>query len=113
MKILVERHGAITTVIINRPEVRNAVDPETATALREAFRAFDADQTSAVAVLCGAGGCFCAGYDLKYLAAHGLPSGLGMRWIVQSKTRNSGSSVAAGAFPSSTGAPCDFRGLSA
>ena len=74
MKILVERHGAITTVIINRPEVRNAVDPETATALREAFRAFDADQTSAVAVLCGAGGCFCAGYDLKYLAAHGLPS---------------------------------------
>src|SRR6266481_7759885 len=74
MKILVEHHGPITTVIINRPGVRNAVDPETAAALGEAFRAFDADQTSAVAVLCGTGGCFCAGYDLKYLAAHGLPS---------------------------------------
>ena len=74
MKVLVERHGPVTTVVINRPEVRNAVDPETADALRAAFRAFDDDEGAAVAVLGGAGGCFCAGYDLKFLAEHGLPA---------------------------------------
>jgi enoyl-CoA hydratase len=74
MKVLVERLGPVTTVVINRPEVRNAVDPETAAALRAAFRAFDADDGAAVAVLAGAGGCFCAGYDLKFLAVHGLPA---------------------------------------
>ena len=73
MKVLVERHGPVTTVVINRPEVRNAVDPETAAALRAAFVAFDEDDGAAVAVLAGAGGCFCAGYDLKFLAGHGLP----------------------------------------
>lgn len=74
MKVLVEADGPVTTVIINRPEVRNAVDPETATELREAFRAFDADETALVAVLAGAGGCFCAGYDLKWFAAHEIPA---------------------------------------
>ena len=73
MKVRVEKNGPITTVIINRPEVRNAVDPETAAALQEAFRAFDTDEEAAVAVLGGASGCFCAGYDLKHLAVHGLP----------------------------------------
>jgi enoyl-CoA hydratase len=73
MKVLVERQGPVTTVIINRPEVRNAVDPETAAALAAAFREFEADPEASVAVLCGAGGCFCAGYDLTHLAAHGLP----------------------------------------
>ena len=73
MKVLVERTGLVTTIVLNRPDVRNAVDPETAAGLREAFLAFEADDTAAVAVLCGAGGCFCAGYDLKYLADHGLP----------------------------------------
>ena len=61
----VERHGPVTTVILNRPEVRNAVDGPTAAALAAAFRAFDADSDAAVAVLCGAGGTFCAGADLK------------------------------------------------
>ena len=73
MKVLVERHGPVTTVVINRPEVKNAVDPETAAGLRAAFLAFDEDDGAAVAVLGGAGGCFCAGYDLKFLAEHGLP----------------------------------------
>ncbi|MBI4609938.1 MAG: crotonase/enoyl-CoA hydratase family protein [Candidatus Rokubacteria bacterium] len=72
MKVLVEKDGPITTVIINRPEVRNAVDAETAVALRDAFRAFDEDEEARVAVLCGAGGCFCAGYDLRAIAARGL-----------------------------------------
>jgi enoyl-CoA hydratase len=69
MKVLVERDGPVTTVVINRPQVRNAVDPETAVALREAFRAFEADPEARAAVLAGAGGCFCAGYDLKAVAA--------------------------------------------
>jgi len=66
-KVLVEKDGPVTTVIINRAEVRNAVDEETATALTDAFRAFEADDEALVGVLTGAGGFFCAGADLKEL----------------------------------------------
>jgi enoyl-CoA hydratase len=55
-------------VVIDRPEVRNAVDSLTAEALRAAFETFDADPTAAVGVLTGAGGTFCSGADLKALA---------------------------------------------
>ena len=65
MAIRVEKQGAVTTVILDRPEVRNAVDGPRAQALAEAFRAFDADPDARVAVLWGAGGTFCAGADLK------------------------------------------------
>ena len=68
-KVLVEKDGPVTTVIINRPEVRNAVDNETADGLADAFRAFDADPDSKVAVFTGAGGAFCAGADLKAVAS--------------------------------------------
>jgi enoyl-CoA hydratase len=68
-KVLVERTGPVTTVIINRPAVRNAVDNETAEGLAEAFRAFEADPDQKVAVLWGAGGAFCAGADLKAVAS--------------------------------------------
>ena len=68
MKVLVEKQTPVTTVIINRPECRNAVDRETAQLLREAFEAFEQDDEQAVAVLCGAGETFCAGYDLKSVA---------------------------------------------
>jgi enoyl-CoA hydratase len=64
-KVLVETRDRVTTVTINRPEVRNAVDGETARMLAEAFRQFDADPQADIAVLCGAGGYFCAGADLK------------------------------------------------
>src|SRR3989475_4284937 len=64
-----ETTGPVTTIILDRPERRNAVDPPTAEALRAAFRAFDQDQTARFAVLWGAGGTFCAGYDLKAFAA--------------------------------------------
>ncbi len=64
MSVRVERSGAVTTVILDRPEARNAVDGPTAVALADAFRAFDADTDAAVAVLYGAGGTFCAGADL-------------------------------------------------
>jgi enoyl-CoA hydratase len=67
--VLTEAHNDVLVVTINRPEVRNAVDDGTARALVEAFARFDADASLRVAVLTGAGGTFCAGADLKALAA--------------------------------------------
>jgi enoyl-CoA hydratase len=63
--VRVERDGPVTTVLLSRPERRNAVDGPTAQALADAFRRFDADPDAAVAVLHGEGGVFCAGADLK------------------------------------------------
>jgi enoyl-CoA hydratase len=60
-----EKNGPVTTVILSRPEVRNAVDSATARALADAFRAFDADPDAKVAVFFGDHGTFCAGADLK------------------------------------------------
>ena len=70
--VTVERDGPVTTVRLSRPHARNAVDGPTAAALADAFRAFDADDDAAVAVLHGEGGTFCAGADLK---AVGTPTG--------------------------------------
>ena len=61
--------GPLAVVTIDRPEVRNAVDGPTARALADAFRRFEADDSLAAGVLTGAGGTFCAGADLKALAA--------------------------------------------
>jgi enoyl-CoA hydratase len=67
-KVAVDKQGPVTIVAIDRfKEARNAVDPETAVLLRDAFLAFDADSQS-VAILTGRGGVFCAGYDLKVAA---------------------------------------------
>ena len=74
MNVLVARKDRITTITINRPEVRNAVDGPTAAELADAFRSFDADEGSDVAVLTGAGGHFCAGADLKAISAGTLPN---------------------------------------
>jgi enoyl-CoA hydratase len=68
-RVRVEQSGPVTTILIARPEVRNAVDVDTADALAAAFRAFDADADAAVAVLAGEGGTFSAGADLKAAAA--------------------------------------------
>ncbi len=65
MTVRTERAGPVTTVLLDRPAVRNAVDGPTAAALAAAFRAFEADAGASVAVLAGAGGTFCAGADLK------------------------------------------------
>ncbi len=73
MNVLVEKSGPITTVILHRPEVRNAVDGATAQALADAFRAFDTDPEAKVGVLFGEGGTFCAGADLKAVAEGRLP----------------------------------------
>ncbi len=67
--VVLERVGSILRVSLNRPERRNAVDRETADALYRAFREFDEDDALHVAVLDGRGGQFCAGADLKALAA--------------------------------------------
>src|SRR6266568_2603377 len=72
MSVRAERSGRVTTVILDRPGVRNAVDGPTAAALASAFREFEADDGADVAVLWGAGGTFCAGADLK---AVGGPDG--------------------------------------
>jgi enoyl-CoA hydratase len=69
MTIHVETRTDISIVTIHRPEVRNAVDRRTARELADAFRAFDADESQAVAILTGAGRTFCAGADLKAIAA--------------------------------------------
>jgi enoyl-CoA hydratase len=66
--VLIEKKGPVFTVIINRPEVRNAVDRPTAEALCEAFRTFEGDMDARVAVLTGAEGFFCAGADLKAIS---------------------------------------------
>lgn len=69
MTVRYELKGNVAVVTIDRPDVRNAVDVPTARALADAFRRFDADEAALVAVLTGEGGYFCAGADLKAVAA--------------------------------------------
>ncbi|XP_024136425.1 probable enoyl-CoA hydratase echA14 isoform X2 [Oryzias melastigma] len=71
--VVSERRGPVVIVEINRPEVRNAVNQETAGRLLEELQAFDRDPELKVAVLHGKGGNFCAGYDLKMLANEKAP----------------------------------------
>lgn len=66
--VVVDRHGPVEVITINRPHARNAVDGPTASALYEAFRRFEVDDAVTVAVLTGAGNMFCSGADLKAIA---------------------------------------------
>lgn len=75
MTLRIERDGTVLTVLLNRPEARNAVDRATAEALAQAFRDFDADDSLRVGVLAGVGDTFCAGADLKAFAG-GAPNRL-------------------------------------
>ncbi len=68
MPVEIDKESDIWTIIHNRPEARNAMDPDSADALVEAFEAFDRSEAK-VAVFWGAGGAFCAGWDLKYAAS--------------------------------------------
>ena len=72
--VRIEKNGPVTTVILSRPDVRNAVDRPTAAALAEAFLAFEQDENALVAVFAGDHGTFCAGADLKAAAAGGTDS---------------------------------------
>ncbi|MEU3472818.1 enoyl-CoA hydratase [Rhodococcus sp. 05-340-1] len=67
MPVRIERSGPVTTIVLSRPEARNAVDGPTAQELIQAFEEFDADESASVAVLWGEGGTFCSGADLKAL----------------------------------------------
>ncbi|MGH3049663.1 MAG: crotonase/enoyl-CoA hydratase family protein [Gaiellaceae bacterium] len=75
MPVRSERSGPVTTVILDRPEARNAVDRAHAETLADAFRRFEADDGALVAVLFGAGGTFCAGADLKAMDNRVEPDG--------------------------------------
>jgi enoyl-CoA hydratase len=66
--VAVEKNGPVTTVVLSRQDVRNAVDRDTAEELSSAFRSFEADESASVGVLFGANGTFCAGADLKAIA---------------------------------------------
>lgn len=68
MTVRIEKNGPVTTIVLARAEVRNAVNRQTAAALADAFRTFDADEEAFVAVLFGEGGTFCAGADLGAFA---------------------------------------------
>ncbi len=74
--VIVEKDGPVTTVILNRPDVRNAVDPATGRRLVDAFLEFEADETALVGVFYGAHGAFCSGGDLKALSKSG-----GQQWL--------------------------------
>jgi enoyl-CoA hydratase len=78
MTIRTEKDGEITVVTIDRAEARNAVNPEMALALFEAFIAFDRDKTQKVAVLTGVSGVFSAGFDLKWAAG-----GINENWFAE------------------------------
>ena len=67
--VLTETRDDITIITINRPHARNAVDRDTAQALYDAFKEFEANDTQSVAILTGTDGAFCAGADLKAVAA--------------------------------------------
>lgn len=73
--VRVEKDGPVTTVILNRADVRNAVDRSTAEALANAFLDFERDENALVAVFAGDHGTFCAGADLKAVAKGGSDKG--------------------------------------
>jgi enoyl-CoA hydratase/carnithine racemase len=77
-----ERRGAAAVLTIDRPERRNAVDPATADLLLEGYRAFEADDGARILVLAGAGDeAFCAGADLKSVAAARTDRGIAEQWL--------------------------------
>jgi len=68
MSVRIEKAGAVWTIVHDRPEARNAMDPKSADELTAAFLEFDASKDASVAVFWGAGGAFCSGWDLKYVS---------------------------------------------
>ncbi|MBO9450052.1 crotonase/enoyl-CoA hydratase family protein [Tropicibacter sp. R16_0] len=92
MVVRIEKDGHIWTVIHDRPEARNGMDPVSAQELHDAFLEFESDPEARVAVLWGAGGAFCAGWDLKHAASLADPE----KWAADMKEL---------AFPEDGGAP--------
>ena len=96
MAIRIEKDGPVWTVIHDRPEARNAMDPESADALTAAFLEFDSDKDASVAVFYGAGGAFCAGWDLKYVSALDADYPLGELDISTARPRGNGGEIPRG-----------------
>src|SRR5438445_8425422 len=96
MTVKVEKNGPVWIVIHNRPEARNAMDPESADALTRAFLEFDADDVARVAVLYGEGGAFCAGWDLKYVSTLDQSHPLGELDILPAGPRGNGGEIPRG-----------------
>jgi enoyl-CoA hydratase len=96
MTVRIEKAGPVWTVIHDRPEARNAMDPESADALTKAFLAFDADCDAYVAVFYGAGGAFCAGWDLKYVSTLNADYPLGELDIPPAQARGNGGEIPRG-----------------
>jgi len=96
MTVEIEKNGPVWTIIHNRPETRNAMDPESADALTRAFLAFDADDEARVAVLYGEGGAFCAGWDLTYVSTLQADYPLGALDIPPAGPRGNGGEIPRG-----------------
>jgi enoyl-CoA hydratase len=96
MTVKIEKSGPVWTVIHDRPEARNAMDPESADALTRAFLEFDADDAARVAVLYGEGGAFCAGWDLKYVSTLDQSYPLGELDIPPARPRGNGGEIPRG-----------------
>lgn len=99
MTVRIEKSDSVWTVIHSRPEVRNAMDPESADALQAAFLDFERDESAAVAVFWGEGGAFCAGWDLKFAASLAKDNPLGeLDLPPDGGARGNGSDVPRGAM---------------
>src|SRR2546430_3024684 len=96
MTVRIEKNGSVWTVIHDRPEARNAMDPASADALTAAFLEFDADKDASVAVLYGSGGAFCAGWDLKYVSTLDAKYPLGELDIPIARPRGNGGEIPRG-----------------
>src|SRR5258706_12948647 len=96
MTVRIEKAGPVWTIIHDRPEARNAMDPDGADALTAAFLAFDADKDASVAVFYGAGGAFCAGGDLKFVSSLNAEYPLGGLDISTARPRGNGGQIPRG-----------------
>ena len=96
MTVRTEKKGLVWTVIHDRPQARNAMDPDSADALNAAFLAFDTDESASVAVFYGEGGAFCAGWDLKFVSTLNADYPLGELDIPPAKPRGNGGDIPRG-----------------
>ncbi len=96
MVVRIDKNGPVWTVIHDRPEARNAMDPESADALTAAFLEFDGDEHASVAVFYGEGGAFCAGWDLKYVSTLDPNAPLGELDIPTVGTKGNGGEIPRG-----------------
>ena len=112
--VRVERNGPVTTVIMNRPEARNAVNGPAAAALFTAFEEFDRDDSASVAVLWGDNGTFCAGADLKAFGTPDMnpahrtgpgPGAMSATWSASSRSIEETVNTSQGPTKSSSSAP--------